>query len=113
MLKALTGGVGRGFMVVIVGLSKPRKGTIRVSVARPRCGSKLTRNYPSEREAACVLSHIGVGAEAAEYYLFKLLPLLSRDEELSFPPMNIPQHELLLLGFRVTTILRPSSSRQR
>jgi hypothetical protein len=73
----------------------------------------MTRNYPSEREAACVLSHIGVGVEAADYYLFKLLPLLSGDEELRFPPMNIPQQELLLLGFRVTAIPRPSSSRSR
>lgn len=99
-------------MVVIVGLSKPRTGTIRVSVARPRCGSKMTRSYPSEREAACLLSYMGVGVEAAEYYLFKLLPRLSRNEELSFPPMNIPQHELLLLGFRVTSIPRRSSCRQ-
>ena len=100
-------------MVVIVGLSKPRTGTVRVSVARPRSGSKMTRSYPSEREAACLLSYMGVGAEAAEYYLFKLRPRLSRNEELSFPPMNIPQQELLLLGFRVNTIPRPSASRPR
>lgn len=98
-------------MLVIVGLSKPSDGTIRVSVVRPRHGSRLTRNYANEREAACVLSHIGVGVEAAEYYLFKLLPLLSRNEELSFPPMDIPQHELLLLGFRVAAT-GPASGRR-
>ena len=100
------------FMLVIVGLSKCRKGTIRVSVARPRRGSRMSRNYATEGEAAAVLKQIGVGVDAVEYYLFKLLPLLSRNEELSFPPMNIPQHELLLLGFRVASIAETPFTRR-
>src|SRR5215475_9219326 len=98
-------------MLVIVGLSKYRRTTIRVSVARPLRRSRITRNYATEREAAAVLRRIGVGMDAVEYYLSKLLPLLSRNEELSFPPMNIPQQELRRLGFGAAASARTPSKR--
>ena len=96
-------------MLVIVGLSKYGKATIRVSVARPQRGSRATLNCATEREAAALLRQIGVGVDAVDYYVSKLLPMLSRNEELSFPLMNIPQHELRLLGFGVAATQRAPS----
>ena len=100
-------------MLVIVGLSKSPKGTIRVSVARPQRGSRMTRKYASEREAAAVLKQIGVGVDAVNYYVFKLLPWVCSHEELSFPPMNIPQQELLLMGFRGSSVVEDAFTRKR
>jgi len=44
-----------------------------------------------------VLLGFGVGDEAADLYLFKLIP----SQELTFPPMDVPQHELLSRGFHI------------
>ena len=39
---------------------------------------------------------LGVADEAADLYLFKLVPQLSGNQELTFPPMDIPQHVLII-----------------
>jgi len=44
---------------------------------------------------------LGVAGETADNYLLKLFPQLSANQELAFPPMDVPQHELLLRGFNM------------
>ena len=88
-------------MVVIVSLSKLDNGKIQIGVAKPQHSSKPVQSYSSEREARGVLLSFGIADEAADFYLFKLVPQLSANQELTFPPMHIPQHELLLRGFKL------------
>lgn len=84
-------------MIVIVSVSKLDNGRIQVGVAKPQHDSKRAQSYASENEARKVLLGFGVGDEAADLYLFKLIP----SQELTFPPMDVPQHELLSRGFHI------------
>lgn len=99
-------------MVVIVGLRKLNNGGIQVGVTRPRRGLRVARNYASHDDARDVLCRMGLGANAIDYYLFTLLPHLSDNEQLTFPPMDIPEGRLLLLGFRVRRRGAPSVARE-
>jgi hypothetical protein len=88
-------------MVVIVSVSKLHNGKIQVAVAKPQHNSKSVQGYVSEKEAREVLLALGVAGETADDYLLKLFPQLSANQELTFPPMDVPQHELLLGGFNM------------
>ncbi len=89
------------YMVVIVSVSKLHNGRIQVAVAKPQHNSKPVQSYVSEEEAREVLLGLGVADETADYYLFKLFPQLSANQELTFSPMDVPQHELLSRGFEM------------
>ena len=86
-------------MVVIVSVSKFHNGKIQVAVAKPQHNSKPVQSYVSEKEVREVLLALGVAGETADNYLLKLFPQLS--QELTFPPIDVPQHELLLRGFNL------------
>src|SRR6266487_5049774 len=93
-------------MVVIVSVSKLHNGKIQVAVAKPQHNSKPVQSYVSEKEVREVLLALGVASETADDYLLKLFPQLSANQELTFPPMDVPQHELLLRGFSLSNALR-------
>ena len=88
-------------MVVIVSVSKLHNGKIQLGVSKPQHSSKPVQSYSSEKEAREVLLGLGIADEAADFFLFKLVPQLSENQEVTFPPMGIPQNELLLRGFKI------------
>ncbi len=88
-------------MLVIVSVSRRDSDRIEIGVARPQHDSNPTHDYRSEREVrAGVLSDFGVSEETIASH-FKLLAQMGAYEQLKFPPMDVPQNDLLSKGFRL------------
>jgi len=62
--------------------------------------SHRTLEYSSEKEVWAVLSDFGISEETIASHL-KLLAQMGANEQLNFPPIDVPQHELLSNGFRL------------
>jgi hypothetical protein len=86
-------------MLVIVSVRRLDNHRIEVGVARPQHDSNPTHNYSSEKEARAVLSDFGISEEIIASHL-RLLAQMGASEQLKFPPMDVPRHELRLCGFR-------------
>ena len=87
-------------MLVIVSVSRLDNDRIEIGVGRPQHDSNPTQNYASENEVRAALSDFGISEETIASHL-KLLAQMSACEQLKFPPMDVPQHELLSKGFRL------------
>jgi hypothetical protein len=87
-------------MLVIVGVRRLDNDRIEIAVARPQHDSNPTQNYPSEKEVRAVLSDFGIREETIASHL-KLLAQMGAYEQLKFPPMDVPQNDLLSKGFRL------------
>ena len=87
-------------MLVIISVSRLDNDRIEIGVARPQHKSSPTHDYPSETEVRAVLSGFGISEEIMASHL-KLLAQMGASEQLKFPPMDIPQNELLSKGFRL------------
>ena len=88
-------------MLVIISVRRLDNDRIEIGVARPQHDANPTHNYPSEKEARAVLSDFGISEELMASHL-KLLAQKGASEQLKFPPMDIPQNELLSKGFRLS-----------
>ena len=87
-------------MLVTVSVRRLDNDRIEIGVARPQHDSNPTHNYASEKELRAVLSDFGIGQEEIDSHL-KLLAQMGANEQLKFPPMNVPRHELRSKGFRL------------
>ena len=58
------------------------------------------REYSSEKEVRAVLADFGISDEVIASHL-KLLAQMGTSEQLKFPPMDIPQNQLLSKRFRL------------
>ena len=88
-------------MVVKSASANFTNGRIQVAVAKLQHNSKPVRSYVSEKEVREVLLALGVASDTANDYLLMVFPQLSANQELTFPPMDVPQHELSLRGFNM------------
>ena len=87
-------------MLVIVSVRRLDNDQIEIGVVRPQHDSNPTHNYPSEKEARAVLSNFGISEDLIASHL-KLLAQMGTDEQLKFPPMDVPKNQLLSRGFRL------------
>ncbi len=69
-------------------------------MARPQHKSNPMHEYSSEKEARDVLVDLGISEELITSHL-KLLAQIGIGEQLKFPPMDIPQNQLLSKRFRL------------
>ena len=87
-------------MLIIVSVSRLVDHRVEIRVARPQHKSNVGQKYPSETEARAVLLNLGIGQEIVDSYL-RLLSEMGANQQLKFPHMDIPQHELQSSGFRL------------
>jgi len=80
-------------MLVIISVRCLDNDRIEMGVARLQHDSNPTRNYPSAKEVRAVLSGFGISEEKIDTHL-KLLAQMGVGEQLKFPPLDVPQHEL-------------------
>lgn len=87
-------------MLVIVSVRRLDNDRIEIAVARPQHDSNRSLEYNSEQEIREVLPTFGISTETITLHL-KLLTQMGANEQLKFPPIDIPQQTLLSLGFRL------------
>ena len=87
-------------MLVIVSVTRLANDIFEIRVARPQHDSNPTHEYSSEKEARAVLSDFGISEELIASHL-KLLTQMGANEQLKFPPMDVPQNDLSSCGFRL------------
>jgi hypothetical protein len=87
-------------MLVIISVRRLDNDRIEIEAARPNTNSNPSQNYAFEKEVRAVLSDFGISQELIASHL-KLLAQMGTGERLKFPPMDVPQNQLLPRGFRL------------
>ena len=87
-------------MLVIISVRRLDNNRIEIGVARPQHDSNATHDYASDKEVRAVLSDFGMSEETITSHL-KLLAKMGACEQLRFPPIYVPQNDLLSRGFQL------------
>jgi hypothetical protein len=87
-------------MLVIISLSRLEDNRLAIRVARPQHDSNPVREYLFVHDVRGTLSDFGISDGVIDSHL-KLLAQMGASEQLKFPPMDVPQHELRSKGFRL------------
>jgi hypothetical protein len=87
-------------MLVIITVSRLDNDRIAIRVARPQHDSNPMHEYSSEKEARTILVDFGISEDLVASHL-KLLAQMGTEEQLKFPPMDVPQNQLLSRGFQL------------
>jgi hypothetical protein len=90
-------------MLVTIGIAKLPDGGIRVEVQKPQSCARAERHYADVRDVRRALCNFALPTDAIEYFL-KLLPEIEENQLLSFPPLDIPQHQLAEEGLGVNAV---------
>ena len=87
-------------MLVTVGITSCSGGGIRVLVEKPQSSARVEKTYSDLQTAQAALCNIGLPLEAVEYFL-RLVPDLEINQLLTFPPMDLPYHQLVGEDFNI------------
>ena len=87
-------------MLVIISVSRSANSRLGIRVVRPQNESNAAQEYLTETAIRAVLLTLGIGEEAINSHL-KLLAQMGANEQLKFPPMDVPQHTLQSQGFHL------------
>jgi len=87
-------------MLVIISLSRLDDNRLAIRVARPQHDSNRAHEYLFVKDVRGTLSDFGISEGVIDSHL-KLLAQMSASQQLKFAPMDVPQHVLLLHGFRL------------
>jgi hypothetical protein len=87
-------------MLVVASVSRLDGNAVAIHVARPQHDPHARQEYQSEKDVRAVLSDFEI-SERAITSVLNLLAQTGANQELKFPPMDIPQETLLSRGFRL------------
>lgn len=87
-------------MLVIISVSRLDDNRLAIHVARPQHDSNPVQEYLFVKDVRGTLSDFGISDEVIDSHL-NLLAQMSASQQLNFAPMDVPQHVLLLHGFRL------------
>jgi hypothetical protein len=87
-------------MIVIFSVANMSSGAFEISVQRPQHNANASRIYQSLEQTKAVLLNFGIAQEVLDESL-KLLPQVEAGKHLTFPPIDVPHHELAAEGFKL------------
>jgi len=86
-------------MLVIISVSRLDDNRLAIRVAWPQHDSNPALEYLFVKDVRGTLSDFGISDGVIDAHL-KLLAQMTASQQLKFAPMDVPQHVLLLHGFR-------------
>ena len=87
-------------MLIIISVSRPDNDKLTIRASRPQHYSHALLEYSLGKEVRRVLSALGITDETIDAHL-KLLAQMRTNEQLKFPPTDVPQQALFASGFRL------------
>lgn len=87
-------------MLIIISVSRLDNDKLTIRASRPQHYSHALLEYSLEKEVRRVLSALGITDETIDAHL-KLLAQMRTNEQLKFPPTDVPKQASFASGFRL------------